>query len=124
MLNHKIVGRQLVFISSLLFHTIKLLLIFHRELDENELICDCDIAWLLKQSTNTKRGASDGSKCKYPKSLNGKRLKYLADKKWNCSEFPHVIVSYLSYLVFKCCIHIKMIAQINFKLLMEFITLS
>eukprot|EP00112_Aurelia_sp_Birch-Aquarium-sp1_P022879 Seg660.8 transcript_id=Seg660.8/GoldUCD/mRNA.D3Y31 product="Adhesion G protein-coupled receptor A3" protein_id=Seg660.8/GoldUCD/D3Y31 len=53
------------------------------DLGGNDLICDCDMYWLVKQSK--KRGATDGSRCKYPKSLTGKKIKELGGKKWKCN---------------------------------------
>eukprot|EP00795_Rhopilema_esculentum_P012554 gene12554-3247_t len=58
----------------------------HFELDGNDIICDCDIRWLVMRSRNRKRGPSLGSKCKYPKQLAGTRLKSLGGRSWNCKD--------------------------------------
>eukprot|EP00794_Sanderia_malayensis_P005727 gene5727-6427_t len=54
------------------------------ELDDNDLICDCDMSWLVAITKEKRRGVSDNSKCKYPTLLAGKKIRYLATKNWNC----------------------------------------
>lgn len=54
------------------------------ELDGNKLICDCGMSWLIMKSAHEKRGATESSRCAYPKALEGKQLKKLGGNKWNC----------------------------------------
>ncbi|XP_065648432.1 adhesion G protein-coupled receptor A3 isoform X3 [Hydra vulgaris] len=54
-------------------------------LDDNQLLCDCNIKWIGNWLSKD-RQLSEETSCYYPEQLRGKSLKNLLNSSWNCGE--------------------------------------
>lgn len=62
-------------------------------LDNNEIVCDCNILWLLKLLKTSTHIETDIT-CKYPENLNGKSLSHVNESELDCSEYLDEFILY------------------------------
>lgn len=58
-------------------------------LDNNQIVCDCSIIWLMKIFKHNKNNLQTAITCKYPNEMNGKNLINMSDKDFNCCKFKY-----------------------------------